>query len=181
MFESFEDALGMIGLYAAIGFVLAVLYNIIRFFAVAFPSFGKITAVFDILFCLIAGLVLFAFSVEYGTGFFRLYYVIAAAFGFAVNTVTLGAAVPPLARLFGRICRKLGELLEIPLHFICEKSTQFRLFIQKNLSIFAEKVKLHLKKRRQTVYNSIDHKIGKVYAKGGENRNAVKAKVRKTF
>lgn len=179
MFETADIVLSMIGIYAAVGFFLAVLYNIFRFPRLAFPKRKKLAAVLDFLFAVIAGFVLFVFSAAYGTGFFRLYYVAAAALGFAVNMVTLGFAVPPAARIFGRACRYASAQLMRPVRYICQKVTEFFIENRKILSNSAEKVKKYLKNNSRIVYNNTDHKKGKVYAEGGENRNAVKAKVRK--
>ena len=62
MFETFRDALNMIGLYAAVGFVLAVLYNILRFFRLMLPKMKIAAAVCDFLFAMTSGVVLFAYS-----------------------------------------------------------------------------------------------------------------------
>ena len=112
-------------------------------------------------------------------GFFRLYYVIAAALGFAVNMVTIGLLVPPAARLFGRVSHYIYETVKKPVIYIYQKSTDFFIKNRKILSNNAEKIKKYLKKNRQVVYNNNDHKIGKVYQEGGETGNAIKAKVRK--
>ncbi|MBR5090170.1 MAG: spore cortex biosynthesis protein YabQ [Ruminiclostridium sp.] len=179
MFETLEDALGLVGLYAAVGFCLAVIYNFLRFFRLAFPKMKKAAAVSDFLFAILAGAVLFAFSAEYGMGFFRLYYVVSAAFGFAINMVTLGAAVPVLSRFFGRFCARVAEKAAVPLKFVCDKSTYLLSFVVKIISDIAKNTEKHLKNRRKLLYNVKDNKIEKVYPKGGENRNAIQAKVRK--
>ena len=183
MFESPETVLEMLGIYAVVGFFLAVVYNILRFFRLMLPKMRKASAVTDFLFAITAGFVLFAFSVDRGMGFFRLYYVAAAAFGFAVNMLTLGFAVPPLARAFRRVfgfaADKIAHLLIKPAQKLCAKITYCLGKIRKNISEIAEKRKIHLQMRRQMMYNINDHKIGEVYPEGGENRNAIKAKVRK--
>ena len=183
MFESDETILAMLGIYSAVGFCLAVLYNVLRFFRLAFPEFRKAAAVSDFMFAATAGLVMFAFSVDNGTGFFRLYYVAAAAFGFALNMVTLGLAVPPAAKLSGKLFRLIGNMIcrivMVPVNLFCNISTYICSNLQKYVSKIAEKRKTYLKKRREMVYNNLDHKIGEIYTEGGENRNAIKAKVRK--
>lgn len=183
MFESFQDALNMIGVYTAVGFALAVLYNILRFFRLAFPKMKKSIAAADVLFTLIAGFVLFAFSVDRGMGFFRLYYVAAAAFGFALNMVTLGLPVPVLARVFGKVLRRVwdavSDMIRIPTEYACKKAIYISAESRKIISKIAEKYQMHLQKRRNVMYNSTNRKIAYVYPKGGENRNAIKAKVRK--
>ena len=96
MFETTEQTLSLCGSFASAGFILAVLYNILRFPRLAFPKRKVMGALMDALFAIVAALTLFIMSVEYGTGFFRLYYIAAAAFGFAANMLTLGWLVPPL-------------------------------------------------------------------------------------
>lgn len=183
MFESFEDSLGMCELYAVVGFFLGVLYNVFRFVRLAFPKLKIIAAVLDILFAVISAFVLFAYSVEYGTGFFRLYYVLAAAVGFAVNMLTLGFAVPPVSRLFGRIFRaaagRIGALLGKLFGAIHQTAGRCFVKISEKSTIFREKCRNVLKTRRNMVYNNEDNRIGKVYRKGSEKKNGIKAKVRK--
>ena len=179
MFETTDDALGMIGLYAVVGFCLAVIYNVLRFFRLALPKMKRTAAVCDFIFAVLAGFVLFAFSVEYGTGFFRLYYIIAAAFGFALNMVTLGMPIPALARLSGRFFEFVAKTTAKPIRKVCEKATYLAKRMLKNIAETAKKREKHLKIRRKMLYNVKDNKIDEVYPKGGENRNAIQAKVRK--
>ncbi len=183
MFETTEVILQMIQIYLVIGFSLGILYNVFRFFIVAFPGFRFLNAFFDILFSLIAGIVLFVFSAAYGMGYFRLYYVFAAALGFLINMLTLGFAVPPSARVFGRVTRRLYGLLRAEIgkliSFIRQKSTVVFIKISENITKINEKCKIHLKKHNTMMYNINDHRIGDYYEKGGETGNVIKAKVRK--
>ena len=183
MFESFADSLGMCELYAVVGFFLGVLYNVFRAVRIAFPKLKLTAAVLDILFALISAFTLFAYSVEYGTGFFRLYYVFAAAVGFAVNMLTLGFAVPPVSRLFGMlfsaVAGKTGALLRKMFSAIHQTTCRCFGKISEKLTKYREKYRNTLKKRRSMVYNIEDNKIGKVYRKGSEKNNGIKAKVRK--
>ncbi len=183
MFESFEDSLLMCELYAVVGFFLCAFYNVFRFVRLAFPKLKITAAVLDILFSVICAFVLFAYSVEYGTGFFRLYYVFAAALGFAVNMLTLGFAVPPLSRLFGRIFRaaagKISTLLRKLFGAIHQTANRCFVKISEKLTKYREKRRNILKKSREIVYNIEDSKLGKVYRKGSEKSNGIKAKVRK--
>ena len=183
MFESFEDSLGMCELYAIVGFFLGVFYNVFRFVRLAFPRLKITSAVLDILFAVISAFVLFVYSVEYGTGFFRLYYVFAAAVGFAVNMLTLGFAVPPVSRLFGRLFRAVaGRICAFFAKlFGAIAQTAGRCFVKisEKMKKCCEKCGKVLKKRRNMVYNTKDNKIGEVYRKGSEKNNGIKAKVRK--
>ncbi len=186
MFESFEDSFEMFGIYAAVGFFLGVFYNMFRFVRLAFPKLKITGAVLDFLFAVISGVVLFAYSVEYGTGYFRLYYVIAAALGFAVNMLTLGFAVPPVARFSGRVLSAvfrviMGSARKI-FSVIAQTADKCFVKIGEKLTKLRKKCKKCLKKDDKQVYNNEDNKIGKVfYRKGSEERNGIKAKVRKIF
>ena len=183
MFETTEVILSMTGIYLVVGFALGVLYNIFRFCRKLFPRAKMLSAVLDLIFTVLSGIVLFIFSAAYGRGYFRLYYVAAAAIGFAANMLTLGFIVPPLARLFRRVFCRLsrcvsGYITKI-ISFIRQKATVVFIKIGEKLTKIAKKCKIHLKKYNKMVYNNNDHKIGKVYGKGGETGNAIKAKVRK--
>lgn len=177
MFETLEQTLTLSGMYIQIGFVLGILYNILRFVRLSFPKMRIMSAVIDFLFMIVYGLVLFIFSVEYGTGYFRLYYVIASLLGFAVNMLTLGFLVPPLARLFRRIYVFLARKLAVPFSFICQKSTAFFVKIGEKITKLFKMCKMHLQMNREKVYNENNHKIGILHRKSGENRNVIKAKV----
>ena len=149
MFETADTVLSMIGIYAAVGFFLAVLYNLFRFPRLAFPKRRILAAVLDFLFAVIAGFVLFVFSAAYGSGFFRLF------------------------------CRFVSAQIMRPIRYIRQKVTKIFIENRKILSNSAEKIKKYLKSNNKVVYNNTGHNVGEVYPEGGENRNAVKAKVRK--
>ena len=186
MFEPIQDTLALCGRFGAAGALLAVLYNVFRFVRLSFPRLKITAAVLDILFTLIAGLTLFIMSVEYGSGAFRLYYVFSAAVGFAANMLTVGLAVPPLARLFSQLCRALGRftakiaaVIAKPVSAICTKAMRGFIAFARKIRKIAENSKMRLQTSRQLVYNNTNRTIGKVHGKDGERGNAVKAKVRK--
>ena len=179
MFETTDDVLRLLGIFSAVGFGLGVVYNIVRFFRLSFPGLRVTAAVLDILFSLISGLILFIFSTEYGMGFFRLYYVAAAAFGFAVNMLTLGWLISPLARLFGRVCSFFVRILTRPVVLFCQKTKAVFIKIREKSTKLIEKCKKHLSIRHNKLYNKNNSKIEEVYKESGEKHNAVKAKVRK--
>jgi hypothetical protein len=183
MFETTEVILQMIQIYLAVGFSLGVLYNIFRFIRLTFPNLFLFGAVLDIIFTLTAGIVMFIFSAAYGMGYFRLYYVLAAALGFAANMFTLGFAVPPIARLTRRILRRLYSFITDVsckmFSFIRQKTTNVFIKISEIIAYFNEKCKIHLKKHDNMLYNNYDHKIGLFIKKGGETGDVIKAKVRK--
>ncbi|MBQ9384049.1 MAG: spore cortex biosynthesis protein YabQ [Ruminiclostridium sp.] len=186
MFETIQDTLALCGIFGAAGLLLAVLYNIFRFVRLAFPGLRFTAAVLDILFALIAGLTLFIMSAEYGSGAFRLYYVFAAAVGFAANMLTVGFAVPPLARLFSRLCGalwrlavKIAGIIAKPVSALCTKVKRLFIAFARKIRKIAENSKIRLQRSRQKVYNNTNRTIGEVRGKDGERGNVIKAKVRK--
>ena len=183
MFETTEVILQMVQIYLAAGFALGIIYNIFRFIRLIFPRLIVLSAVLDFIFAIIAGLILFILSAAYGSGYCRLYYVAASAVGFAANMLTVGFAVPPVSKLLRRILLILYRWIErytVKLFgFIHQKLTVLFIKISENITKISEKCKKYLKKRSSLVYNNNDNKIGVVYGKGGETRNAIKAKVKK--
>lgn len=183
MFETTEVILQMTGIYLAVGFALGVLYNLFRFVRKLLPELKLLAAVLDFLFAIISGLILFIFSAAYGRGYFRLYYLFAAAVGFAANMLTLGFLVPPLAKVLRKVFRRSYRIISgyfaKLISLIRQKVTAVFIKIGEKLTNFAKKYKLYLKKHRKVVYNNNNHKIGEVYREGGETGNAIKAKVRK--
>lgn len=183
MFETTEVILGMLQIYLIAGFALGILYNIFRFVRLTFPKMIVVSAVLDFVFAIISGLVLFILSAAYGMGYFRLYYIFAAAVGFAANMLTLGFVVPPVSKLLRRVIKTIYRWIAYYtvkwFGFIHQKLTSIFIKIGENITKINEKCKIHLKKHSNLVYNNIDHKIGELYGKGGETRNAIKAKVKK--
>ena len=183
MFETEEVILQMIQIYLAVGFSLGILYNIFRFIRLALPGLRLLAIILDLLFTITAGLVLFVFSAAYGMGYFRLYYILAAALGFTANMLTIGFAIPPLAKLSGKLLKHISgviaSFLKRIIRFIRQKSTKVFIKMGEIISKINEKCKIHLKKHYDMVYNNNDHKIGNLYKKGGETGNVIKAKVRK--
>ena len=180
MFESTEQVLTLFGQFMAIGFALGLVYNVFAFFRLLLKEIRLVGAVTDLLFPFIAGFTLFAFSVELGTGFFRLYYVAAAALGFGIYAVTLGLLTPLPARLI----RKLAALMSAPVKklfcFIQQKLSSLFGVIYQKVSKILLKGKISLQNTSGMLYNNRVSKIGKMSEeKGGENRYAIKARVRK--
>lgn len=183
MFETEEVILQMIQIYLSVGFSLGIVYNIFRLIRLTFPGSRLLSILLDLIFTITAGLVLFVFSAAYGMGYFRLYYVFAAALGFTVNMLTVGFAVPPLAKLSGKLFRHINSaiasFLKRIFRFIRQKTTNVFIKMGEIIAKINEKYKIHLKKHYNMVYNNNDHKIGYLSKKGGEAGNVIKAKVRK--
>ena len=183
MFETTRQTLGLIGIFAAVGFALGFFYNIVKFIRLTFTKASVLNNALDLIFMLFSAFVLFVFSVEYGTGFFRLYYVFSALVGFLLYTVTLGFLTRPLSKLFRALLCAVSGLLSryfvspIRKIIVLIKQNAALLFgkIHKIVSNFIEFHKIHLKKDRKAVYNKNNSKK----AEGGESRNVIKAKVRR--
>ena len=187
MFETTQQVLLLFGQFAVIGFALGFVYNAIRFIRIIFSSGSVFTGITDFIFAAVSGLVIFIFSVELGVGNLRFFYLIAAAIGFAIYTVTLGnltAFAAKLARklivmLLGFIKKAIVNPVITYFKIIRQKIAENFVKIRQKTSNFIEKHKIHLKKPKGLVYNKNNNKIGELDQNGGEIRNVIKAKVRK--
>ena len=189
MFETIEQTLSLLGNFTVIGFFLGSIYNCGRFIRLIFPNSKALTFMTDLIFIISSALIIFAFSVELGSGAVRLYYFAAALFGFAIYSVTLGLLTPAAARLiktlsvyaYKAMYRTIIDPLIKLFGFIKQKTMYIFIIIHKNILKIAEKCILHLKKVHTSLYNKKDlYKIEKLSSEGGEGRNVIVAKVRKS-
>lgn len=187
MFQTDAEFLSVIGQFAVAGFFLGVFYDIIRIIRIVLGT-GKVFAfITDVLAMLLSGLVLIFFGIDTPTGKLRPIYMLAAAFGMAVYLITIGKITVYPARLAGRLVGFIKSLFrKYIIHPICnffslirQKSTAFFVeLLQKNRN-YQEKLRIGLKKTPSVLYNKNNNKMSKLCQNGGEERNVIKAKVRK--
>ncbi len=187
MFQTNAEILSVIGHFAVIGFFLGVFYDIIRIIRIILGTGKVFTVVTDIIAMLISGLVLIFFGVDTPTGKLRLIYILAAVFGMTVYLITIGKITVYPARLAGKLVKFIKSLLikyiiKPICNFFCflkQKSTAFFVEIQQKSKKYQEKLRLGLKKTPSVVYNDNINKMSELCQIGGEERNVIKAKVRK--
>ena len=186
MFETNAQFLSVIGEFAVIGLFLGLFCDIFRFLGTAL-GLGKIYDFISGFFAMIiSGLALLFFSLDTPTGKVRIIYVIAAAVGIAFYMITIGKITKLIAKLAGKLLtifkQQTKSLIYNPIIRILsafkQKLTSFFVEIHQKTKKYTEKSHLGLKKSSSMMYNRND-KIRKLYPNGGEERNVIKAKVRK--
>lgn len=187
MFETTSEVFALFGQFAFIGFVLGFIYDIGRFFRISL-SLGKFfTFIHDFFSVFIGGIAIFIFSVELGVGNLRFFYIFAALLGFSVYLLSLGNLTALIAKTISKTLKKLLNFIKTG--FVKLLHTVKKTFYPKCSAVFvkikqkkdylSEKCKIHLKNSAELVYNNSNSKIGEVSQNGGENRNVIKAKVKK--
>ena len=187
MFETTSEVFALFGQFAFIGFILGFIYDIGRFFRISL-SLGRIfTFVHDFFSVFLGGMIIFIFSVELGVGNLRFFYIFAALLGFTVYLLSLGNLTALIARAISKSLKKLLIIIKtgvIKLFHTIKKTfypkcSAVFVKIKQKKDYLSEKCKIHLKNSTELVYNNSNSKIGKVSQNGGENRNVIKAKVKK--
>lgn len=187
MFQTNSEFLGVIGQFAAIGFVLGFLYDIIRFIRKALGT-GRIFAfITDFFAMLFSGLVLLYFAIDTPTGTLRPIFAVSALFGMTVYLITIGKITGLIAGLTGRfisfIKAKIRKYILKPISerfvFLKQKLTGLFGELHQKMKIYREKSHFGLKKAPSVLYNRDNNKMSELCQIGGEERNVIKAKVRK--
>ena len=187
MFETASEVFALFAQFAFIGFVLGFIYDIGRFFRISMSAGRLFTFIHDFLSIFLGGMVIFIFSVELGVGNLRFFYIVAALLGFAIYLLSLGNLTALIAKAISRSLKRLLRFIKTG--FIKLFNTIRKTFYPKCSAVFvkikqkksylSEKCKIHLKNSTELVYNNSNSKIGEVSQNGGENRNVIKAKVKK--
>lgn len=183
MFETTQEILGQIGIFAAIGFCLGFGYDILRFFRILFGKGQGRTNIGDLLYLPFCAFVIFCCIVEYGGGKLRLYFFFAALLGAGIYLVTLGNLTKLAAKWFRSLILFIFRQIKKPIYsFYCLILQFFRKIfgsLCQKIGEGAKKASLHLKNTVKIVYNKNNSKMGKLYETGGEERHVIKAEVRK--
>ncbi|MBQ8613205.1 MAG: hypothetical protein IJ416_03225 [Ruminiclostridium sp.] len=184
MFLTDTEFLWLLGEFLVTGVITAVFLDIIRILRIIAGA-GK-TAVFisDMLMTIIFAVVVMFTAIENGYGKLRIYYFAAAALGLLLYFFTIGMITRFIASFAGKFLRRavkyVSGLICKPVFAlfgsIKQKNVYFFVQLRQKISKRAENLQFGLKKHPPMMYNN---KIGKLYLKGGEERNVIKAKVRK--
>ncbi len=187
MFQTNSEFLSVIGEFAFTGFFLGILYDIIRCFRTAFMT-GKVFAfITDFIVMLVSGFVLFYSSIDTPTGDLRLIYVLAAVFGMAIYLITIGKITVYPARLAGKLIAFIKKGIK---RFIIKPACNFFVFLKQKLTAHFGELRQKMKKKQENshfglkktpplLYNNDNNKMSKLCQIGGEERNVIKAKIRK--
>ncbi len=187
MFQTNAEFLSVIGHFAVIGFFLGIIYDLVRIVRIIFSTGKIIGFVTDFFTMLFSGLVLALFAIDTPTGKLRLIYIIAAVFGMTLYLITIGKITVYPARFAGKLVgfikRLLRKYIIKPMYncfgFLKQKSTALFVELQQKNRKYKEKLRFGLKKTPSLLYNKNNNKMSKLCQNGGEERNVIKAKVRK--
>lgn len=180
MFDETGEFLAILGQFFIVGLFLGVLYDIISFFRIIFGA-GKISLfISDFIFVIISALTVVFFSLELTAGEIRIYYFVSAGSGVTAYVFTIGFVTRFFAKLIRKIIKRVHCIFQNKCStFLSSKRRKLSsvfVNIYRKISKNKEKAHLHLKNKRPIMYNS---RIGKLCTNGGEERNVIKAKVRK--
>lgn len=131
-----------------LGFLTAVVYQLIVFFRECISRAKAAVFIQDILFSVSASLMCFVFLQIYADGSLRLDLIAAQLSGFAVFSFTAGKAVSPYRRKASSAVNRTGKLLLIPLKLpflslasLCRKCAKFIVNLFKKVKGKAQKEK----------------------------------------
>ena len=187
MFYTDSEILAIIGQFALSGIVLGFLYDILRFIRTAFATGAVFAFITDFFAMIFSGLVLMLLSVDTPTGRLRLIYILSAAFGMILYLITIGRLTAFLAGAVAKLVfclrNSAKKFVFNPIYrffrFIKQKSTSVFDRLHKKMKIYKEKSDFGLKKGLSLLYNKNNNKMSKLCQNGGEERNVIKAKIRK--
>ena len=110
--------------FVVCGGVIGVIFDVIRIFKEIVPVFGKIPAIGDIIFCILAFFALFFCALLFNYGDMRWFSIAGAAIGAAVYFLTVSRLIIGLAYFVIKILKKvflfIFRVLTFPVAFICK-------------------------------------------------------------
>ncbi|MEG0615439.1 MAG: spore cortex biosynthesis protein YabQ [Oscillospiraceae bacterium] len=181
MLETFftpNEQLSQFVLCIIIGVGLGIFFDFFRVARVLLPHKNFLTAIEDIVFLLIWGVVLLVFSMEIGRGEVRIFFLLGNILGFTLYHFTLGNFVVKLLRkiisTIYRVLQKVFSVVFRPFRKI------FALFCQNTRCVFVKICskfkkpalccKKHLKDDMKLLYNTSKRNILKNGKKKGEGK-----------
>lgn len=184
MFDETGVFLSTLGSFFIVGLFFGIFYDIVCFLRIVFGAGKIITFITDFFSVILFSLVVMFFSLELTSGETRLYYFISSGAGVAVYLFTIGFITRFVAKIVKKLSYKLNNFLKK--HFLnhiydflssnCRKILGGFVNFYRKITKKAEKTHFRLKNKTPIMYNS---RIGKLCTNGGEERNVIKAKVRK--
>jgi hypothetical protein len=191
MFEPISQSLYEIMMFSVLGFILAAIYEPVRIIRMFVKTGALAAGIQDFLFLSAAGVIVFAYSLEFSVGYFRYFYILGVAFGATVYFLTAGKFINYVMRRFSDAVKRciLRPLRKIMVK-IAQKS---RLFIVRVYKLTEKRGKdlknaLHIKYNNRVQAKLQARKAAKLRReiqaniKTPENQNeAIKARVVRVF
>jgi hypothetical protein len=183
MFNPVSQNLHQIMMFALTGFFLGVLYEPLRISRLFIKTGAIAVGIQDFLFLAACGVIVFAYSLEFGEGHFRYFYLIGIAFGAAVYFLTAGKLISFITRTFAQaiksivkhIARAIYRSFVLPTWKLLVNIAQKTQIKSTNLHKSAKNHALHLKNTAVMKYNN-----KQVYKKEKRNRQENHDGIKKT-
>ncbi|MCL2634313.1 MAG: spore cortex biosynthesis protein YabQ [Oscillospiraceae bacterium] len=188
MYETTSQNLTELMMFAILGFVLGALYEPIRISRLFVKTGTLATAIEDFLFLSVCGVIVFAYSLEFGAGAFRLFYLAGLLFGGVVYFLTVGKLISIITTAFANaikaavkyVINLIHKRILLPIWQILVKYAQKTSPQIRTLYEIIEKRTKHLKNTAVMRYNSGASNLRKSRNnKNHETKTVIKAKVRK--
>ncbi|MCL1823400.1 MAG: spore cortex biosynthesis protein YabQ [Oscillospiraceae bacterium] len=166
MFEPISNSLSQLSYFTVLGFFFGAFYEIIRIIRLFKRQNSLAAGITDFLFLSFAGLITFAYALEFGNGSFRWFYILGVVFGGTVYFLTVGKLISFASELIVRCVKSIFSFIKrriiIPLikkvgifnHFLWRKIVKFYGFIRENIINLIK----HLKNKVKVLYNIRENK-----------------------
>ena len=182
MFENISSTLQQCAYFFAVGLVIGLFYEALRFFRMILRHNIIAVCVEDTLYLSICAFISFIIALSVGIGYMRIYYIVFEVMGAALYFLTVGRLLNSILR---RISGATKRIIRIAAKKIWHHLGKFFAPIGKKIRLLFGKIaeiarnsafysKMHLKKTDEIEYNKKVQSIG-----GGERAGVVKAKIRK--
>lgn len=150
------------GCFLLCGVFLSVGYELFRIVRIIIPHNSFFVGAEDIIYLSFCGLILFGLSMEIGSGYFRLLYLISAVIGALVYFLTLGRLVKIICvfifSILKRIALKIIKVIYSPIKksvvTVAHNTAGFFVRIHKNVSVKFNKPSPVLKNKDNMLYNN---------------------------
>jgi multisubunit Na+/H+ antiporter MnhG subunit len=169
MFEPISQSLYEIMMFSMLGFFLAMLYEPFRIIRLFKKHSTAAVAVQDFLFLASCGVIVFSYSLEFGAGIFRYFYIIGVVFGAAVYFLTVGKLINLIVRMFSEAIRVR----------IIRPTKRFLVKVAQNSKETSIKINEIAKKRSKDLKNTVEIRYNDIKSKNLERKQQRKAQEKK--
>lgn len=150
------------GCFLLCGVFLSVGYEFFRIIRIVIPHNNFFIGAEDIIYLSFCGLILFGLSMEIGSGYFRLLYLLSAVFGAAVYFLTVGRLVKLIStflftaikKILLRIFKVISTPVKKAVVTVAHNTAGVFVRIHKNISDIINKASPDLKNDGEMLYNN---------------------------
>lgn len=160
---SFEQSeqVGLFLMSLGVGFILGLIYDILRTVRISFTKGKAFVFIFDVLYFLLFGLITFVFILAFNKGELRFYLIFGEICGAAFYYFSFGLAAIKLSLVFSRLTKKffsfVFKVISYPFRLIFKALKavfpKISVFFKKSQKKSQKNRKKHLPKLRLCVYN----------------------------